>query len=374
MPVDFANDICWYQFGAFKVRFPSGIIGLSQSRPFLEAHLRRRVLALRNVDCLTECEVTGLLASGDWRCIVGVRVRDRRGGIERAVPAALVVDATGRGSKSPKWLEELGYSRPRESRISTNVGYASRTYRRRSGDLDGAKMLVMLATPPHETRGGALVPIEDDRWMASLAGLGGDHPPPDESGFLAFARSLPIPELYHALVRTEPLTQIAIYKFPASVRQHYDEMERFPEGYLVLGDALCSFNPVYGQGMTVSALEAEVLDECLRHLRRGADSLVGLAPRFFQTVSPIIDRPWKLATAADVRYASVEGPRSLSTAFFDWYVRQLHRVTAYDPDVYSQFIRVINLMESPSSLLRPPLSLRVLTGSLTNRGTRRRVA
>jgi 2-polyprenyl-6-methoxyphenol hydroxylase-like FAD-dependent oxidoreductase len=376
VPVDLANDIRWYQFGSFKVRFPSALVGLCQSRPFLEGHIRQRVLSLKNVDCRPDTEVLGVLATSDGRRLTGVRVRDRQSAGELCLYGSLAVDATGRGSASPKWLQQLGYPRPRESVIAAKVGYASRTYRRRREDLNGAKLVVVLPTPPHETRMGAVVPIEGDRWMVSLGGVAGDHPPKDEPGFLAFARSLPIPDVADLLRRAEPLSPITMHKFPWSVRRHYEDMERFPEGFLIVGDALCSFNPVYGQGMTVSALEAEALDFCLREKGSGLPpySRSDLGPRFFRKVSSVVDLPWRLAASADVRYPNVDGPRTWSTTLFNWYLSKLHGVTAHDPAVHRQFIKVINLMDPPISLLRPPLPLRVLQGSLVHRVPRHRPA
>lgn len=287
--VDLGAEMRWHHFGGYKVQFQSGLVGLSQSRPFLEWHVRRRVLALENLECLLECDARELVASSDHTRITGVKIQRRSTRGDERLDAHLVVDAMGRGSPSPKWIEWLGYPKPEETVIKIGVGYASRIYRRRPGDLQGDKLLIAFPTPPRETRMGALFPIEGDRWLLTLGGWVGDHPPADEEGFLEFARSLPAPDIYDFITRAEPLTGIVPYKFPSNLRRRYEDMVRLPEGYIVLGDALCSLNPIYAQGMTVSALEAAMLDQCLREQWRRRGDLIGFPRRFFRRVAKVVD-------------------------------------------------------------------------------------
>ena len=269
IPFDPAADMRWHHFGGFKDRRASGIAALSMSRPLLESEIRRRVLGLKNLTAIEGCDVEAPVASDDRARITGIGIHHRSGRTRETLHADLIVDATGRGSQSPRWLESLGYTRPQESTIKVDVGYTSRTYRRNPGDLTGAKVVYALPTPPRERRMGGLFPIEGDRWLVTLGGWLGDHAPDDERGFLDFARSLPDPEICNFLTRSVPLTHFVVHKFPSNLRRHYETVPRWPEGYLVVGDAMCSFNPIYGQGMTVSALDALTLDACLKERRSG---------------------------------------------------------------------------------------------------------
>ncbi len=270
--------------------------------------------------------------------------------------ADLVVDASGRGSASPKWLAGLGYSQPQTSMVKVNVGYATRIYRRRPGDLAGAELLMVAPDAPHGKRTGLIFPIEGDRWICTLGGWAGDHPPTDEAGFMAFAHSLPAPDIHQMLTRLEPISAISSYKFPSSLRRHYERMKRFPEGYLVLGDAICSFNPVYGQGMTSATLQAAALEALLGK----RTTHVGLWRDFFKAAASVVDIPWQLAVGEDFRFPETEGKKPAGTDLINGYVTKVHRATHHDPVVYTAFLKVMNLMAAPTSLFHPKLLWRVL--------------
>ena len=200
-----------------------------------------------------------------------------------------MVDASGRGSRSPAWLEELGYSRPAEEKVRIGMGYTSCYYRRHPDHIPGLNGIVLLATPP-DKRLGVMLAQDGNRWVVTVGGYLGDHAPTDFQGFLEAARRLPVPDIYDVIKNAEPCGQPVAYKFPANLRHCYEKLARFPKGYLVLGDALCSFNPIYGQGMTVAALEAEALGACLANGRNH------LAKHFLAKASKIIDVSWSAAT------------------------------------------------------------------------------
>ncbi len=201
-----------------------------------------------------------------------------------------------------------------------------------------------------------MFPIEGDRWVLSMGGWMGDHAPTDEQGFLEYARALPAPDVYDIISQAEPLSDITPHKFISSLRRHYEKLERFPEGYLVLGDAICSFNPTYGQGMTSAAMQAAELDAILAQRQANA---AGIAPVFFKRAAKVIDTPWQLAVGEDFRFPGTTGPKPAGVDLINRYVAAVHRATLVDTLVGAAFIRVMNLMAPPTSLMTPSLMLRV---------------
>ncbi|XRQ07392.1 FAD-dependent oxidoreductase [Actinomadura welshii] len=322
---------------------PSGLPILCASRPQLEAAIRSRVLALPGVTVLDRCDVSGL-ATASGR-VTGARViRRMDGAAEETVPADLVVDATGRGSRTPSWLEALGHPRPSTDEVRLGVCYTSRTYRLRPGALDGELAIIAGATPDHP-RGAALQATEDGEHLLTLYGVLGDRPPTDPAGFEDFAAGLRFPDVHRALQGAEPVTEPVAYRFPASVRHRYTHL---PDGLLVIGDAVCSFNPIYGQGMSVAALEALALH---RHLAKGAPR-----PRTYQrAVNRIIDPAWTMATKADLAYQDGWSP-----SLIERYITRIHAGAAQNPDLGRAFLRVSGLVDPPTALLRPTTAARAL--------------
>jgi 2-polyprenyl-6-methoxyphenol hydroxylase-like FAD-dependent oxidoreductase len=354
--------------GGYHCQFRSGARGLYVSRPLLEAYIRTRLLDLPNVRISENCDVPGLVSSEDGRRITGVRLVQRvAGDREGMLSANLVVDAAGRGSRSPAWLEALGYPKPAEEQVRIGMGYVSRVYRRTGKHLNGALMASIASQPPNK-RMGVMLAMEGDRWLVTLVGYLGDHPPTDPQGYVAFAKTLPAPDIYDVIKDAEPLTDPVPAKFPASVRRHYEKLERFPTGYLVFGDAISSFNPAYGQGMTVAAMEAVTLQACL------AQGTQGLAARFFQQASRLIDIPWIIAVGGDLRFPEVEGKRSPITQWINRYLGSFHRAAQHNPDLVMAFGQVVNLKASPASLLKPGVIGKVWWTNLKQRIPQRMTA
>jgi 2-polyprenyl-6-methoxyphenol hydroxylase-like FAD-dependent oxidoreductase len=349
----------WSNQGLRLCPGPSGLQGIALSRPLLEGSIRERVRALPNVWVVDRCVAAGLVGSPDGRRVCGVRVLRRAdSSAEEVLEADLVVDATGRGSRSPLWLEALGYPRPAEDEVRVGVAYASRVYRRRRDHADGDRAVVVAATV-ERPRGGAMLAMEGDRWMVTLNGYLGQRPPTDPDGFVAFAAGLPAPDIFEVISDAEPLGEVLPARYPASVRRRYERLDRFPEGYLVTGDAVCGFNPIYGQGMSVAALEALTLRECLR-----AGPAAGLARRFFAKAARIVDIPWGIAVGADLRFPGIHGARTAKVRLVNAYLARFHVAAATDPVLGGAFLRVVNLMDRPESLLGPTIALRVLRGNL----------
>jgi len=353
---DIVNDVAWFGHGVMLKRDRSDLVGLIASRPVLEGHVRRRLLALPNVRAIETCAAQGLIASDDNSSIKGVRAL-LANGEERTISADLVVDASGRGSLSPAWLEGLGFARPEEERVEIGFGYTTRLYRRHPADLGGKVAVVVAGSEPH-WRSGALLYQNENCWIVSVGGYFGDNAPADDQMFAAYVGSLPTREIYDIVTRCEPLGDFVTYRFPANLRRRYERLTRFPNNYLVFGDAICSFNPVYGQGMTVAAQEASLLRDILRRGR--AD----LQTRFFAAAASVIDTPWDIAVGNDLRHPDVRGPRPAKVRFVNWYIGKLHKAAQHDSELATAFLRVANLEAPPETLLHPAIVARVLKGNL----------
>jgi 2-polyprenyl-6-methoxyphenol hydroxylase-like FAD-dependent oxidoreductase len=356
--VDLTRDAYWCVEGGEYRRFASDLEGLLISRPLLEGIIRERVRSIPNVHCWDGCQVQGLISSSDNRRITGIQIS----GNIAAQPMLtdLVIDAMGRGSHSPTWLEAMGYRKPKEDRIEVNIGYATCHFRRTPEHLNGALLASIPATPTNK-RGGIIVAQEGNRWVVTLSARSGETVPTDLRSFIDFARTLPAPHIYNVISSAQAIGEPQAARFPASVRKRYERMNRFPDGFLVLGDAICSFNPVYGQGMTVAVLEAVELDKALR---AGPKKL---AQKFFARAAKIVDAPWSMAAGNDLRMPDVPGKRTVVGHFLHWYLAKLNMAARHDMSAVMAFQKAKNLLAPPQSLLKPTLMARVLSAAISLR-------
>lgn len=350
---DLLGNIRWFLSGYRIAQTDIGQPVMFPSRPMLEAHVRSSVASLSGVVLLDGRDIAGPTVSADSRRVTGVRVRSDGAG-EDAIDADLVVDATGRGSRAPVWLEQMGYGRPATEKVIVDVAYASRSYRLPPGVLGTDKLILhgwSLASP----RGAGLVEQEGGRFMLTVTGLLGDHPPTDPEGFGKFTASLQFPDIQEAISTGEPLDDPVAFQYPANVRRRYERMRDFPEGFLVLGDAFCAFNPIYGQGMTSAALQADALRGLL------ADGQPQTWRRHFQAMARAVDDPWTISTSNDLGFPGVTGRRTPAVRLVNAYLPRLHELAGRDPQTAAAFLRVAGLLDHPQALFRPGLAWRVLT-------------
>lgn len=350
VPADIVRDIRWCLGGGYLRRFKSGLDGLCASRPLLEGTVRDRVKSLPNVLLCENCQVQALIGTSDNSRVTGVKL----GG--ETLSADLVVDAMGRGSRSPQWLDTMDYQRPTEDRIEIGLGYTTRHFRRSPQQFNDYAGIAIAPTPEGKRR-GVMLAQEGNRWIVTLIGHFGNYAPPELAGFLDFAKSLPAPDIYNAIRNAEPVGEPVLARFPASVRLRYENLQRFPDGYLVFGDAISSFNPAYGQGMSVAALQAMELNAALRE---GSEEL---AHRFFVRAAKVVDVPWSIAAGSDLSMPEAIGQRSAMLKFINWYIAKLHKAAHRDRALTLAFLNVANLLASPGSLMHPRMVLRVLLGN-----------
>ncbi len=360
--VDIANEIAWFTPAGWGVRFESDMMVLAFTRPLLDLHVRRRLAANPAIELLDNTDVVRLLPAATPDQLAGVLVcprtteSDRR--VAKELQADLVVDATGRASRAPRWLEDLGYPSPEEIVIDAHLAYASRMYHIPENFDGGWQCAYVQPAPPDQKRGGILFKVEGNRWLLTLIGRAGDQPPSDELGFLEFARSLRVQTIYDAIRIAEPASPIKTHRATQNRLRRYERTKAMPQNFVLLGDAVCAFNPVYGQGMTTAALGVMELDKCLRE-RNG--KLNGFSRRFQKRLAKINEAPWMLATGEDYRYReTVGGSPSLMTKFMHRYMDQVVRLATRSVAVRKVLLQAFNMLVRPTALFHPRVLFRVL--------------
>jgi 2-polyprenyl-6-methoxyphenol hydroxylase-like FAD-dependent oxidoreductase len=298
-----------------------------------------------------QCRVQEILVAPSAEDVTGVRYEDPNGD-SQIILADLVIDASGRGAPTLRLLQSIGRPLPEETTIGIDVGYATCTFSVPDDASTEWKGVMTFPQAPQSSRGGLMLPIEGNRWMATLGGRHHDAPPGDLDGFFAYARGLRTSTIYNAIRHAKLLDGVARYGFPESVRRHFERLESFPRGLLPIGDAICRFNPVYGQGMSVAALEACLLKRLLEQSEKVGDPLVRLASNFFEEMQALIETPWSVATL-DFAFPETRGQRPADFEMTLKFGGALTRLAAEDPAVHNLTIQVQNLLK-PRSVYRDP--------------------
>ena len=349
--VDLCEDFYWYQGGGCQRRPASQVRGPAMSRPLLERTVRRRVEMLRNVTIRDRTAVEGLLTDASGARIAAVRL----GGGD-AVTSDLVVDASGRPARTLRWLQELGYEPPPSTTVEVDTRYVSRMYRRTDAPQRDWKAAAVIGDPATK-RLAMLLPMEGDRWILAIAGINGESAPADGEGMLAYARTFESPVIADVIAASEPIGEPVTHRFPANQRRHVEQLRRFPLGWILIGDAICSFDPIYGQGMTSAALQAEALGE---HLDRWHAVDRAFARSYFRRVSRIVSVPWSIAVGGDFVYEGTTGKKPFGTDIVNRYMNQVVKAGQRDDQVVVRLNEVVALLRSPQTLMAPAFMLRVL--------------
>lgn len=331
------------------------------SRPLLECHVRRRLRRLGNVTIHAGHDVSELTSTADRSRITGVRVVDRAGGAPREMTADLVMDAMGRSAHTPALLENLGYGRPPEDHISMHTTYVSQPLRIPPGTL--TEKMALISPAPGRPRGMFLVGYERDTWIFTVYALAGHEPPRDLAAMLSYAEGYGPAHLLAAVRAGEPLGPVVQHRMPSSQWRRYDKMRRLPDGLLAIGDAICSFNPIYGQGMSVAALDAMALRACLRH------GVTALPRRYFRATAKAIGVAWRTGATSDLAFPEVQGRRTPSMRVTNRLVERVLAASESDAMIGTQFFRVTGLLDPPTRMIRPSFLYRV---AAVNRHDRQR--
>ncbi|OBC10713.1 2-polyprenyl-6-methoxyphenol hydroxylase-like oxidoreductase [Mycobacterium sp. 852013-50091_SCH5140682] len=326
------------------------------SRPLLECHVRRRLQALGNVTIRDGYDVCELTATTDRSRITGARIVAHDGGDEQQLTADLVIDARGRGAHTPACLERLGYGRPPEDRIVMHTTYVSQALRIPPDAYD--VMLTIIGPVPDRPNGMFLFGYEEDLWIFTVFGMVGHEPPRDLAGMLSLAEKFAPPPVLAAIRAGEPVAPVVQHRLPSSQWRRYDKMQRFPAGLLVCGDAMCSFNPIYGQGMSVAAMDAVALREALR------GGTADLPRRYFRAAAKSVGVAWDLAVGSDLAFPGVEGHRTPMMRFTSRFVERVLTACETDADVHAQFFKVTGLVDPPTRFFHPAFLYRVARANL----------
>lgn len=368
--MDAGAEIAYLTPFGWAPRSPSGLRLLACSRDLLDWAVRRRLVALPNVQVLEGATVVKLLASADCARVTGVLVkrRDRQAvedleklstSHEEALTADLVIDASGKGSRAPQWLQALGYEPPKETEVNAFLGYTARIYARPTQVPVDWTLLMMQTAPPQQHRGGAIFPIEGDRWIVSLAGGDRDYPPIDEAGFLEFARQLPSSVLYDAIKEAKPLSDIYDYRGNENRLRHYDQLSRQPGNFVVIGHAACAFNPTYGQGMTVAALTAEILEQFFQ--KHPINQLSNQTRKLQKHLAKAHQDAWLFAVGQDARFRSATAQRPAPIMLWiNRYLDELGKVSLEQREVQQTLMEVMQMLKPASVLFGPQMLKAVL--------------
>jgi 2-polyprenyl-6-methoxyphenol hydroxylase-like FAD-dependent oxidoreductase len=375
LELDFGTEFATLRPDGWQPRLRGGIPTLFASRGLLESIVRELLVRHSNVELRERTTATGLLtdrgtspsAGGRPARLEGVKVCAIDGGPVDELAADLVVDASGRGSKVPEWLCELGFPAPAETVVDSGAGYSTRWFaaappeRWPSEWWWKAAWVDLDATRPEQALAGVLFPVEGRRWIVTIVGVAGNHPPADEAGFTAALERLASPIIAEAVRLGEPISKVYSYRAMANRFRHYERWPAELAGFVAVGDAASTFNPVYGQGMTSGAISATILADCLA---RHDVSSAAFPRRFFRAQAGFLRDAWALATGADFRLATTAGKRPLGFGLTTRFMDALFSTASHDVEVRHRVSEVINMLVPPARLFDPWVVGRVARASL----------
>ncbi|MCW5250882.1 NAD(P)/FAD-dependent oxidoreductase [Streptomyces sp. SHP 1-2] len=339
----------------FRRFLSTGHHNLVCSRDLLDSVVRDHVVKDARITLLQESSALAL--EGTAGRVTGVLVRT--GGEERVLGADLVVDASGRGSRAPRWLTDLGLPLVTEREVDAGLTYATRLYR---SPADGDFPLINVQANPAKApgQGGVILPVEGNRWVVTLGGTRGGEPTGDPAAFVPFALGLSDPLIGELLRHAEPLGDVAVTRSTANRRRYYEKLKRWPDGFTVVGDAVAGYNPVYGHGLTVAAQGALALRGVLR--RRGITA-PGTARALQRATARPVSGAWGLAVGQDAFYpGAAETPPTAAERFLARYVDRAVSTGARSPRAMGALLDVMSMERPPTRLFSADMLVPMLFG------------
>lgn len=352
-PFDYFAD-CRNHVGRWLPRFSSGLVSRMATRMLLELAIRRRLSGFANVVVRDRQRVDQVLVLGDR--VSGVQLDDGA-----RLPAELVVDAAGLGSRTSRLVTSLGFGEPAEEAVDLRSGTATQLFRAPADMPAPDWIAVFVRAAPDNPRIGALTRIEDGLWRVSISGLGGLYPPKTSDGFLEFTRELPSQEIYHLIRDAEPASPVYYYGASFSRWIRYDRLARFPEGLVVVGDAVFHANPEHAQGMTFCLLAAETLGTMLEASDHPLPERAGFSLAFQRRLAELYRPYWVWNAAVELDLPGVEDGAGLSRlerwerAFY----KRLRAAAPHDRDLLCAVARVTQAEHPPSALFHPAVLFRL---------------
>jgi len=355
--LDYTKHMDRYMVWGWSPLFESGLIGLSATRILLEHALRMRFHALvTNGKIIEGTRVESLIADrSNGLCVMGVRT-DSTDPALREIKADFVVDCAGKGSRHAKWFQELGLPPLEEEIVESHCAYSSRFFRAKGPDGHGGRGIIIDARLPDFPAWGALAPYEDDLYVLTLGGFNRQYPPTDEEGFMRFAENLLVPDIADVIKKCDPVGPITSSRSMTMKWRHLDRWQGKISRFMLVGDSLWNYNPLYGQGMTVGAVCATILREQLSK----DQNLETLPLRVYHPAKKFARPFWDGTALLDMRWPGTEGKRpwhlALTSAAGDLFIRAAFE----DNTVYTQMMQQIHMLQSPTDLIRPTMMLKML--------------
>src|SRR6516165_33838 len=354
-----ARDIQYERpdFGVLPKR-DFGLSLLCASRPLIELVLRRRVEAIANIALRPNCRVNGIVPTTSGTAVDGIRFDAGSGSCE-VLAADLVVDASGRGALTSTLFDALGWERPAETEVGVDLSYATIVVAIPPNAPPDWKLVFTLPDPPFLALDSVLVPMEGGRWITTIAEHGATARLETWDAFLEASRSLTTPTIYNALRYAKPPDGIRHYRFPSSYWKHFERLPRLPRGVLPVADALCRFNPIYGQGMSSAAKQARLLQDVLRRATAEPDPIAASQAGFMAEVASVLETPWTMSTSADFAFPGTRGERPENFAEAQQFETALFRAAVADPVVHRALMEVAQLLQPQSRLQEPDIMRRI---------------
>lgn len=350
------QDTKWYQFGELKHRFKGDVNMIQQSRLMLEQHIQYRTEAVSNIIIQNGKIVEKLIMDNQRVKVCGITVKCLETGIQEDMYADIVVDASGFNSKNTSWLQEYKIN-VKEEKVKIDLSYSTRMFRLKENYCIDGKVIYVTPKLPEIPYGALIQKIEKDQYFLTYIGYANERLPKNEKGFYDFSKKMALPDILEFLQNAEAISDINMYKVSYQVRRQFEKTKNMPAGFLVIGDAHTRFDPIYGQGMTIAAMEAMELQRCLQQSNRIDKKFTQI---FYARIAKIVEIPWEMTTTEIFRHPELRGDLSLKQKFQQWYTKKVYETATNNEEVYSRFARVVHLLCKPTHLFHPKVLFAIL--------------